>query len=197
MYAVDITRFKDEVNTDMLLGKDSMDAKRKTIRYIQEYALAKYDISLPLDEIDKNLNMDLFSFKKFMSESYSIEVKNDLMIQSYYTDKDHCLFVKFYNDDLDLAPDLTILHKDELEKARSILIFAINDSLVFKYINEITRYDEKKLSYKDKSIEKYSCDDVTCEIISLYKDGIDLDELLNSNYSLKQLETKNKEAIDI
>lgn len=197
MYAVDITRFKDETNTDLLLGKDSMDAKRKTIKYIQEYSLAKYDILLPRDIVDRNLDMDFFSFKKFMVENYNIKVENDLMIKSYYTDKDNCIFVKTYNDDLDIPPEIIILHKNELEKARSILIFAINDSLIFKYLDNISKYDENKLSYKDKSIEKYNHNGVTCEIISLYKNGIDLEELLNSKSSLKQLENKSLGGIEI
>lgn len=196
MYAVDITRFKDETNTDLLLGKDSMDAKRKAIRYIQEYSLAKYDIFLSRDIIDRNLDMNFFSFKKFMLENYYVEVENDLMMQTYYTDKDNCLFVKTYNDDLDIPPDMIILHKDELEKARSILIFAINDSLIFKYLDNLLKYDQNKLNY-NATIEKYNYNGVTCEIISLYKNGIDLEELLNSKCSLKQLENKHKGGIDI
>ena len=60
MYVVDITRINDKVSSDLLLGKNSMDAKRKTIDYIQAFVLAHYNICLEDDVIDQNLNIDSF-----------------------------------------------------------------------------------------------------------------------------------------
>lgn len=43
MYAVNITRTNDEINFDMLIGKNSMDAKSKVMKYIFDFVLVNYN----------------------------------------------------------------------------------------------------------------------------------------------------------
>ena len=197
MYVVDITRTKDELDSDMLVGRDSMDAKSKTINYISDFALAHYNISIDRDLLDQNLNIELFSLKNFMKNNYNIVPDKDLIIQATPTDKDHCLFVKFFNEKLDDFPTIYMLNKNDLDTARNIMAYIVNDELITQNKDDLSIYEKNKLDFNNKNIDSYSYAGVKCNIISLYNGGLFLEELLNNACSLKDINKKDMGGIDI
>ena len=196
MYVIDITR--DYGSTDMLCGIDSMDAKSKTINYIMDYALANYNLSLDREVLDQNLNIDKFSLNNFLKENYSITIDNDLLIQSIPTDKKHCLFLKYMDSKSDF-PTIYSFHKREINKAKSLLKFLVNDALIDIYQDNLSEYEKLKIKDNAGIIDTvYPKLNIACKIVSLYNDGRFLEELLNNTCSLKQLEyEKISKGIDI
>ena len=188
MYVVDITR-DDDLENDMLIGNDSMSAKSKTINYIMDYVFANYNISLNKDVLDQNLNIDRFSLKQFLNENYKINIKNDLKIQAVPTDKDNCLFLKTIKNQDDFPSLYTFSNKNK-KQAQAYMKYLINDALINKYQDDISEYDRLRIDY-NKSIESFSDSYIKCEIISLYKGGLFLEELLNNVCSYKQIKDKN------
>lgn len=188
MYVVDITR-DDDLENDMLIGNDSMSAKSKTINYIMDYVFANYNISLNKDVLDQNLNIDRFSLKQFLNDNYKINIKNDLKIQAVPTDKDNCLFLKTINNQDDFPSLYTFSNKNK-KQAQAYMKYLINDALINKYQDDISEYDRLRIDY-NKSIESFSDSYIKCEIISLYKGGLFLEELLNNVCSYKQIKDKN------
>lgn len=188
MYIVDITR-DDDLDNDMLIGNDSMSAKSKTINYIMDYVFANYNINLNKDVLDQNLNIDRFSLKQFLNDNYKINIKNDLKIQAVPTDKDHCLFLKSINSQDDFPSLYTFSNKNK-KQAQAYMKYLINDALINKYQDDISEYDRLRIDY-NKSIESFSDSYIKCEIISLYKGGLFLEELLNNVCSYKQIKDKN------
>lgn len=188
MYVVDITR-DDDLENDMLIGNDSMSAKSKTINYIMDYVFANYNISLNKDVLDQNLNIDRFSLKQFLNENYKINIKNDLKIQAVPTDIDNCLFLKTINNQDDFPSLYTFSNKNK-KQAQAYMKYLINDALINKYQDDISEYDRLRIDY-NKSIESFSDSYIKCEIISLYKGGLFLEELLNNVCSYKQIKDKN------
>ena len=188
MYVVDITR-DDDLENDMLIGNDSMSAKSKTINYIMNYVFANYNINLNKDVLDQNLNIDRFSLKQFLNENYKINIKNDLKIQAVPTDKDNCLFLKTINNQDDFPSLYTFSNKNK-KQAQAYMKYLINDALINKYQDDISEYDRLRIDY-NKSIESFSDSYIKCEIISLYKGGLFLEELLNNVCSYKQIKDKN------
>lgn len=187
MYVVDITR-DDDLENDMLIGNDSMSAKSKTINYIMDYVFANYNINLNKDVLDQNLNIDRFSLKQFLNDNYKINIKNDLKIQAVPTDKDHCLFLKSINSQDDFPSLYTFSNKNK-KQAQAYMKYLINDALINKYQDDISEYDRLRVDY-NKSIESFSDSYIKCEIISLYKGGLFLEELLNNACSYKQIKNK-------
>lgn len=196
MYVVDITRTNDELDSDMLVGRDSMDAKIKTINYISDFALAHYNISIDRDLLDQSLNIELFSLKDFMKNNYNIVPDKDLIIQATSTDKDHCLFVKFFNEKLDDFPTIYMLNKNELNKAYNIMSYLVNDELITQNKDDLSIYENNKLDF-NKNIDSYSYAGIKCNIVSLYNGGLFLEELLNNACSLKDINKKDMGGIDI
>ena len=188
MYIVDITR-DDDLDNDMLIGNDSMSAKSKTINYIMDYVFANYNINLNKDVLDQNLNIDRFSLKQFLNDNYKINIKNDLKIQAVPTDKDNCLFLKTINNQDDFPSLYTFSNKNK-KQAQAYMKYLINDALINKYQDDISEYDRLRIDY-NKSIESFSDSYIKCEIISLYKGGLFLEELLNNVCSYKQIKDKN------
>lgn len=184
MYIVDITRGEEYTNNDMLVGKNSMDAKRKTINYIYNYVLANLNVSIDKDLIDKNIIYDMFSLKRFMLENYNITIKNELTLHILPAEKENCLFVKYYDKEKLGAPFLITLSKDDYKKAMSLLTYFVNDSLIYKYKDNLEEYEKRKLNGESIS---YSSSTINCEIISLYENGKFLEELLENDYSLNQM----------
>ena len=194
MYVVDITR-DDDLENDMLIGNDSMSAKSKTINYIMNYVFANYNINLNKDVLDQNLNIDRFSLKQFLNDNYKININNDLKIQSIPTDKEHCLFLKAINNQDDFPSLYTFSNKNK-KQAQAYMKYLINDALINKYQDDISEYDRLRVDY-NKSIESFSDSDIKCEIISLYKGGLFLEELLNNACSYKQIKNKDVGGINI
>lgn len=194
MYVVDITR-DDDLENDMLIGNDSMSAKSKTINYIMDYVFANYNINLNKDVLDQNLNIDRFSLKQFLNDNYKINIKNDLKIQAVPTDKDHCLFLKSINSQDDFPSLYTFSNKNK-KQAQAYMKYLINDALINKYQDDISEYDRLRVDY-NKSIESFSDSYIKCEIISLYKGGLFLEELLNNACSYKQIKNKDVGGINI
>ena len=187
MYVVDITR-DDDLENDMLIGNDSMSAKSKTINYVMDYVFANYNINLNKDVLDQNLNIDRFSLKQFLNDNYKINIKNDLKIQAVPTDKDNCLFLKTINNQDDFPSLYTFSNKNK-KQAQAYMKYLINDALINKYQDDISEYDRLRVDY-NKSIESFSDSYIKCEIISLYKGGLFLEELLNNTCSYKQIKNK-------
>ena len=187
MYVVDITR-DDDLENDMLIGNDSMSAKSKTINYVMDYVFANYNINLNKDVLDQNLNIDRFSLKQFLNDNYKINIKNDLKIQAVPTDKDHCLFLKNFSSQDDFPSLYTFSNKNK-KQAQAYMKYLINDALINKYQDDISEYDRLRVDY-NKSIESFSDSYIKCEIISLYKGGLFLEELLNNACSYKQIKNK-------
>ena len=92
-------------------------------------------------------------------------------------------------DDKTTTPILFNFNKNDLNKAYSYMQFLINDSLIDQLQNNLQIYDDIKL-VNNKCTNKFNKYNINSEIISLYKNGIFLDELLNSNLSLNQLNNK-------
>lgn len=184
MYVVDITRCGNIDENDMLFGNNSMDAKTKVIDYIINYALANCNINIDKNILDQNLDMNSFSLKEFMKSKYKIIIDKDLLIQSLYTNKDRCLFIKFFNKNKDAMPSIYALEKNEEQKASVLLSFLVNDALIDKYQDNIAEYEKYKSKEK---IYKYLSNDLKGDIISLYKKEVVLDELLNNNSSLNSI----------
>lgn len=194
MYVVDITR-DDDLENDMLIGNDSMSAKSKTINYVMDYVFANYNINLNKDVLDQNLNIDRFSLKQFLNDNYKINIKNDLKIQAVPTDKDNCLFLKTINNQDDFPSLYTFSNKNK-KQAQAYMKYLINDALINKYQDDISEYDRLRVDY-NKSIESFSDSYIKCEIISLYKGGLFLEELLNNVCSYKQIKNKDVGGIGI
>lgn len=194
MYVVDITRDDDN---DMLVGNNSMDAKSKTINYIKDYVLAKYNLYLDKNIIDVNLDMQNFSLKEFLKNNYDLSINKDLLIQSIITDKDNCLFVK-YQDNSKTFPSVYTFNKNEEHLAKSTLSYLVNDSLIKKYEDNLEMYDKQKLDVLNPSLLNYKSKDINCEIISLYNGGLFLEELLNNATSYYDIKNqKDMGGIDI
>lgn len=187
MYVIDITRCQEEQPNDLLVGKNSMDAKRKIMSYLSNYVLANYNIQLDEDILDQNLNIELFHLKDFLRNHYSILVDKDLIIQSTITKKENCLFVKIYNENRNSFPIIYNLGKDRMKDAKILMCYLINDELIIKNENNIEQYEKEKLIYSSLKENKFTLDNINCEIISLYQNGMFLDELLDSDYSLNQI----------
>lgn len=197
MYVIDITRTKDELDSDMLVGKDSMDAKRKTMNYISNFVFANYNINIDKDLLDESLNIDLFSLKDFMITNYNLVPDKNLIIQAKSTDKDHCLFVKFFDEDVDEYPTLYILNKKDEKKAKTIMAYIVNDELINKYKDNLSIYKENKIQFYS-NIDSYSFRGIKCNVVSLYnKNGLFLEELLNNYCSLNHLNDGNLEKMHI
>lgn len=194
MYVIDITR-DDDLENDMLIGNDSMSAKNKTINYVMDYVFANYNINLNKDVLDQNLNIDRFSLKQFLNDNYKINIKNDLKIQAVPTDKDNCLFLKSINSQDDFPSLYTFSNKNK-KQVQAYMKYLINDALINKYQDDISEYDRLRVDY-NKSIESFSDSYIKCEIISLYKGGLFLEELLNNACSYKQIKNKDVGGIGI
>ena len=149
MYVVDITRCGNIDENDMLFGNNSMDAKTKVIDYIINYALANCNINIDKNILDQNLDMNSFSLKEFMKSNYKIIIDKDLLIQSLYTNKDRCLFIKFFNKNKDAMPSIYALEKNEEQKASVLLSFLVNDALIDKYQDNIAEYEKYKSKEKN------------------------------------------------
>lgn len=187
MYIIDITRCQEEQPNDLLVGKNSMDAKRKIMSYLSNYVLANYNIELDEDILDQNLNIELFYLKDFLKNHYSILVDKDLIIQSTITNKENCLFVKMYNENRNSFPIIYNLGRDRMKDAKILMCYLINDELIIKNENNLEQYEKEKLIYSSLKENKFTLDNINCEIISLYQNGMFLDELLDSDYSLNQI----------
>lgn len=190
MYVVDITRKGNE--TDMICGIDSMEAKRKTINYIIDYAFANYNINIDKDVLDENLNMELFCLKDFLKQNYHKEIDEDLIVQSFPINKDFCLFVKHIDRNIDTIPLIYAIKKDNPKLAEAIKEFLINDSLIKKYENNLHLYEQ--LKEIEKRDNKFVHENISSEIISFYNKEMFMEELLNNSYSLLQLRYKDLEG---
>ncbi len=185
MYVVDITRCGESNLNDILIGNNSMNAKQKIINYITDYVLANYNFQIDENVLDENLKIELFDLKDFLKNNYFVKIDNDLIIQSIITDKDNCLFVKFY-DKNEKIPIVYSLHKNDIKNAQILMCYLINDRLIMKYEDNLKKYEKEKLNY-NTDIKNFVSNNINCQIISLYKNGIFMEELMNSNYSLEQL----------
>ena len=195
MQVIDITRVKDnDFESDFLVGKYSMDAKTKTIKYICDFALANYKLNIDKELLDSNLNMDMFSLKQFIKLNYNYDIKYDLIIQKVDATKDNCVFVKQYDINNDEYPIIYQFNKDELNKAKIYMAFLINDFLINKLSeeNRIDEYEKLKLNLSTFKKMSYLYDTNKFEINTLYDKGIFLETLLNNDCSLNQLNTKEK-----
>ena len=185
MYVVYITRCGESNLNDILIGNNSMNAKQKIINYITDYVLANYNFQIDENVLDENLKIELFDLKDFLKNNYFVKIDNDLIIQSIITDKDNCLFVKFY-DKNEKIPIVYSLHKNDIKNAQILMCYLINDRLIMKYEDNLKKYEKEKLNY-NTDIKNFVSNNINCQIISLYKNGIFMEELMNSNYSLEQL----------
>lgn len=188
MYIVDITRCENTISTDILVGQDSMDAKSKTINYLMDYALANYGVLLDKQLLDVSLNMEEFSFKQFINNNYSKVISDDLLIQFFPTDKEHCLFLKMFNKNIGSFPSIYIFNKNDIELLNKLKVFFINDFLINEYQNDIVNYEKNKLDYRSFDKQVYTFKNMKCESFSLYnQDGMFLEELLNEMISFSKL----------
>ena len=192
MYVVDITR--DNFDTDMLVGNDSMSAKSKTINYIMNYVFANYNININKDLLDQNLNITRFSLKQFLSNNYNLNIDTDLKIQAFPVDKEYCLFVK-YIDDNNEFPLFYSFKKKDIKKARALMVFLINDTLINRYKDNLEKYEQLKVDNKIGKILLSSYmpkEKIDAKIIDLNNGNNFLEELLNNSCSLYQLKHKGE-----
>lgn len=191
MYVVDITR--EDNSTDMLVGNDSMSAKSKTINYVMDYVFANYNINLNKDVLDQNLNLDRFSLQQFLNDNYNLKINHDLKIQAMPTSKDHCLFLKYMDNNTDF-PLLYSFDNKDIKKARALMTFLVNDSLINKYQDNLEEYDRLKIDYDHSKqlLGRYMPkENINTEIVNLYNGGMFLEELLNNHFSMRQLQEES------
>lgn len=197
MQVVDITRVNcdSSFESDMLVGRYSMDAKSKTINYICEYALANFNIEIDEELLDSNLDMNsIFSLKKFIQLNYNLDLDKDIIVQSVNANKDNCVFLKKFDNE---CPLIMQFNKEDISKAKSYLVFLFNDSLIseLNFNNKLNDYDKYKLDFGSFNQMKHSYNNVNLEINTLYNDGLFLEELLDNTYSLNYL--RNRDGINI
>lgn len=191
MYVVDITR--EDNSTDMLVGNDSMSAKSKTINYVMDYVFANYNINLNKDVLDQNLNLDRFSLQQFLNDNYNLKLDHDLKIQAIPTSKDHCLFLKYMDNTTDF-PLLYSFDNKDIKKARALMTFLVNDSLINKYQDNLEEYDRLRIDYDHSKqlLGRYMPkENINTEIVNLYNGGMFLEELLNNHFSMRQLQEES------
>ena len=191
MYVVDITR--EDNSTDMLVGNDSMSAKSKTINYVMDYVFANYNINLNKDVLDQNLNLDRFSLQQFLNDNYNLKLDHDLKIQAIPTSKDHCLFLKYMDNNTDF-PLLYSFDNKDIKKARALMTFLVNDSLINKYQDNLEEYDRLRIDYdySKQLLGRYMPkENINTEIVNLYNGGMFLEELLNNHFSMRQLQEES------
>ena len=191
MYVVDITR--EDNSTDMLVGNDSMSAKSKTINYVMDYVFANYNINLNKDVLDQNLNLDRFSLQQFLNDNYNLKLDHDLKIQAIPTSKDHCLFLKYMDNNTDF-PLLYSFDNKDIKKARALMTFLVNDSLINKYQDNLEEYDRLRIDYDHSKqlLGRYMPkENINTEIVNLYNGGRFLEELLNNHFSMRQLQEES------
>lgn len=191
MYVVDITR--EDNSTDMLVGNDSMSAKSKTINYVMDYVFANYNINLNKDVLDQNLNLDRFSLRQFLNDNYNLKLDHDLKIQAIPTSKDHCLFLKYMDNNTDF-PLLYSFDNKDIKKARALMTFLVNDSLINKYQDNLEEYDRLRIDYDHSKqlLGRYMPkENINTEIVNLYNGGMFLEELLNNHFSMRQLQEES------
>ena len=192
MYVVDITR--DKYKTDLLCAKDSIEAKRKILKYVIDYAYAN-NLYIEKEKLDQNLDINLFSLKTFLTYYNNVSINNDLIIQSIVTDKDHCLFLKYVDEKNDI-PFFYKFKNDEIDIAKSFMKFLVNDSLIDIYQDDLDKYEKLKLALNDES-NSISRSNIKSEIISLYDYDLLLNEMLNNDSSLNQLKKEYNGGIYI
>lgn len=191
MYVVDITR--EDNSTDMLVGNDSMSAKSKTLNYVMDYVFANYNINLNKDVLDQNLNLDRFSLQQFLNDNYNLKINHDLKIQAIPTSKDHCLFLKYMDNNTDF-PLLYSFDNKDIKKARALMTFLVNDSLINKYQDNLEEYDRLRIDYDHSKqlLGRYMPkENINTEIVNLYNGGMFLEELLNNHFSMRQLQEES------
>ena len=191
MYVVDITR--EDNSTDMLVGNDSMSAKSKTLNYVMDYVFANYNINLNKDVLDQNLNLDRFSLQQFLNDNYNLKLDHDLKIQAIPTSKDHCLFLKYMDNNTDF-PLLYSFDNKDIKKARALMTFLVNDSLINKYQDNLEEYDRLRIDYDHSKqlLGRYMPkENINTEIVNLYNGGMFLEELLNNHFSMRQLQEES------
>lgn len=193
MYVIDITRGSEN---DIILGKTSMDAKEKIINYVQEYLLANHHINFSKETLDNKINIERFSLQEFLA-SYSVKTLYDLKIQAVATDKDHCLFLKF-NDNQNEFPKFYCFGKKDMQKAQAYMRYLVNESLLEQLQDNLDEYDRLKMS-NDKNVitTSYPQLGIRSNIISLYSKDISLKDLLNSSYTLNDIIHKDYGGIKI
>lgn len=198
MYIVDITRDDYDNFNDILLGKDSMDAKRKAINYISDFILANFNLYVSKDIIDQNLNMEGFSLKEFMKNHFSRNIKKELLIQYFPTSANYCLYIKRFDKNKNSFPTLYFFHKDEIRMARHINDFFINDYLIVNHNDTLNALKKRIRKYATLTKDAFFItNDFNCGILSLYDNAITIEKLLNNNYSLNQLKNNCIGGIDI
>lgn len=196
MFIVDFTRIDDEIDFDLIAGKDGGEARNRAIDYIMDYAFANDGIYLDKRTLDANFEPNDFSYKAYMKNIYDIDVSTDLITGSFYSDYDYMVFLKYI--DINSVKDnrFYILHNDLEESAPHILTLLINDRLVEKYADDLDTYEELKLNTKSKT-DSFQMDGIKASVISLYNGGLFLEELLNNAVSYKQLKDEDFGGIEI
>lgn len=200
MRVVDITRVDNNTfESDMLVGKYSMDAKTKILNYIYDYALANCNLDIDKELLDSNLDMNMFSLKNFVKTNYDLDIKQDLIIQSVNATKDNCVFVKQYDKGTDEYPTIYQFNKDEIKKAKTYMAFLVNDSLINMLNNDdrLNEYEDRKLDLNSFEKMSYSYNNSNFEMNTLYNGGLFLEELLNNTCSLKQLKNSYNNNLNI
>lgn len=193
MYVIDITRGSEN---DIILGKTSMDAKEKIINYVQEYLLANHHINFSKETLDNKINIERFSLQEFLA-SYSVKTFYDLKIQAVATDKEHCLFLKFINNQNEF-PKFYCFGKKDMSKAQAFMRYLVNESLLEKLQDNLDEYDRLKMG-NDKKVTtiSYRKLGIRSNVISLYNKNISLEYMLNSSYTLNDIIHKDYGGIKI
>lgn len=200
MYVIDITR--DGIDDDVLLGKDSMDTKRKMMKYVTDYVFANHNIYLDKDTLDQGLDINNFSLKEFMFSNFQKEIDKDLIIISCPTSDDYMLYVKCYDERKDKYPKIYFLHNSKYKIAKALTKFFVNDYLILKHHDNLKQFNNRiiKLNpdfYKD--IDYYADKGFVCGTISLAggKNKSLINKLLNEDVTMKQMRHSYKGKIDI
>lgn len=178
-----------------MLGKKSYDTKAKMIDYIHDYALANCNIYLDKEELDSKVNIEYFSLQVYLFENKNIIIDDDLIIQSFQTMPERCLAVKCIDQDIGKIPSVYLFNQGEEKRAKGLMAYMINESLIEKYSKEdrMQDYDKEKKDVLNFNDISFSNGNVNYE---MYNGGLFLEELLNNSVSLENIKN-NKKTIKI
>lgn len=98
---------------------------------------------------------------------------------------------------MDANTDFPLLYSFDnknIKKARALMTFLVNDSLINKYQDNLEEYDRLRIDYDHSKqlLGRYMPkENINTEIVNLYNGGMFLEELLNNHFSMKQLQEES------
>lgn len=165
----------------------------KTADYINDYTLANYNISLNKEKLYSELLNNQFSLKKHIEQNFNKTITNDLKIQVFDSNKNDCIFLKFFDYNTNEFPIIYMYQKDEINIVKEHFKFLYNDNLIQTLLlnNQLNLYDELKIAKLSSPTTDIVFKKDNYEITNLSKSNL-IETLLKNEFSLKQYITQNQ-----